>query len=250
MRLAVRPALAVSAALALAVPLVVASPAQATTYQPVGERTLANSSLSAKDIPRWMRHGNDPRPERTFRRGAAAASPDLCLDEKGNDVRGRQPRQSMQSMSTTRVNLDEFQFTEINSNIYQYRTRAAAVRAWNHLNALARGTCAGHIDVEAEVDGTTARAAVNTEVAELPRLFGTPGLELFIDVTVEVGARDLEILIRGDQYANYYLAGTSIIRVEFANVNGQSDGVGRVVRNYVKSMAMVVAQRVERRSSR
>ena len=249
MRSSLRPVLAVSAAVALAVPLVITSPAQATTYRPVGEATLANSSLSATDIPRWMRHGNDPQPDRTFLRGRNAASPDLCLDENGDDVVGRQPRQSMQSMSTTRVNIDDFQFTEINSNIYQYRTRAAAERAWAHLNALA-ATCAGNIEVDISEDGTEAQVAVNTQVAPLKRLFGTPGLELATDVTVNFEAQDFDLGIIGDQYANYYLAGTSIIRVEFANINGDFRGIGRVSRGFVETMAIVVAQRVERRSSR
>ncbi len=249
MRITLRPALAVSAAIALAVPLVAASPANADTYRPVGERTLANSSLSAKDIPRWMRHGNDPQPEQTFLRGRNAAAPDLCLDENGDDVTGKRPRQSMQSMSTTRVNLDDFQFTEINSNIYQYRTRAAAERAWAHLNRVAQ-TCAGDIEVDISEEDVDAQVAVNTQVDHLPNLFGTPGLEILTDVTVAIEAPDLDLGIIGDQYANYYLAGTSIVRVEFANINGQSRGVGRVVQGFVQSMSMVVAQRVERRSSR
>jgi len=249
MRITLRPALAISAVIALAVPLAVTSPAQANTYRPVGERTLANSSLSAKDIPRWMRHGNDPQPDQTFLRGRNAAAPDLCLDDNGDDVTGKRPRQSMESMSTTRVNLDDFQFTEINSNIYQYRTRAAAERAWAHLNTVAQ-TCAGNIEIDISEDGTDAQIEVNTEVGHLPNLFGTPGLELSTDVTVAIEASDLDLGIIGDQYANYYLAGTSIVRMEFANINGQSRGVGRVVQGFVQSMAIVVAQRVERRSSR
>lgn len=249
MRLTLRPALAVSAAIALAVPLVAANPANAANYRPVGERTLVNSSLKASDIPRWMRHGNDPQPEQTFLRGRNAVAPDLCLDENGDDVTGKRPRQSMQSMSTTRANIDDFQFTEINSNIYQYRTRAAAERAWRHLNTVAQG-CAGNIEIDVSEDGTEAQVAVSTEVEHLPNLFGTPGLEVFNDVSVEIEASDFDLGIIGDQYANYYLAGTSIVRVEFANINGQSRGIGRVVRGFVQSMAIVVAQRVERRSSR
>ena len=197
MRSLLRPALAVSAAVALTVPLVVASPAQANTYRPVGERTLANSSLSATDIPRWMRHGNDPQPDQTFLRGRNAVAPDLCLDENGDDVVGKRPRQSMQSMSTTRANIDDFQFTEINSNIYQYRTRAAAERAWAHLKTVA-ATCAGNIEIDISEEGTEAQVAVNTQVGDLPNLFGTPGLEIATDVTVAIEAQDFDLGILGD----------------------------------------------------
>lgn len=249
MRSFLRPALSVCAAVALAVPLVVASPAQAATYKPLGERALANASLGAADVPRWMARGTTPEAERTFAKKDAAIAPDLCLDANGDGIEGKKPRQYMESMVNTRVNLDDFQFIEVNSNIYQYRSRSAAESAWADLRAGA-ARCAGRVEADVEEEGNTVRAVITTEVSTTPALFGTQGLALFQDVDLAVNAADLEITIIGDQYANYYLAGTSIIRVEFANINGDFRGIGRVSRGFVETMAIVVAQRVERRSSR
>lgn len=249
MRPLIRPALAVAASVALTVSLAVAYPAQAATYTPLTERSLAGSSLGAGDVPRWMSRGTKPEPEQTFRKGRTASTPELCLDANGDAIEGRQPRQSMGSMVTTRVNLDEFQAIEINSNIYQYRTRAAAERAWSHLSSGA-SRCAGRIEVDVEEDGASVRAVIITEVNHTRPLFGTQGITLFQDVELDVNASELEIAIIGDQYASYYLAGMSIIRVEFASINGDFRGIGRVSRGFVDTMSIVIAQRVERRTSR
>ncbi len=245
----IRPALAVTAAVALTVSLAAASPAQAATYTPLSERSLANSSLGAADVPRWMSRGTKPEPDQTFRKGRTAGAPDLCLDANGDAIEGKRARQSMESMVTTRVNLDEFQAIEINSNIYQYRTRAAAERAWSHLSSGA-ARCAGRIEVDVKEDGASVRAVITTEVNHTRPLFGTPGITLFQDVDLDVNASDVEVAIIGDQYASYYLAGMSIIRVEFASINGDFRGVGRVSRGFVDTMSIVIAQRVERRTLR
>jgi len=244
-----RPVLASTAALALAVPLAVASPAQAASYRALGQEALANSSLGAADVPRWMARGTTPEVERTFLKGDAALRPDLCLDANGDAIEGKQPKKYMGSMVNTRVNLDDFQFIELNSNIYQYKTRAAAERAWSKLQVGA-AQCAGSIEVDVEEEGASVRAAITTEVHTTQALFGTPGLSLFQDVSLDVNAADLEIALIGDQYSNYYLAGMSIIRVEIANINGDFRGIGRVSRGFVDSMAIVVAQRVQQRTTR
>ncbi len=249
MRPFLRPVLAVCATLALAVPLAVTSPAQAATYKPLGERALGNSSLGVADVPRWMLRGSTPELDRTFLKKDAAPAPDLCLDANGDGIDGPQPRQYMGSMVNTRANVDDFQFIEINSDIYQYKSRGAAVRAWSELQA-GVAQCAGYIEADVEEEGTSVRVAITTEVSTTPTLFGTPGIALFQDVDLAVNAADLEIAIIGDQYSHYYLAGTSIIRVEFANINGDFRGIGRVSRGFVQTMAIVVAQRVERRSTR
>ncbi len=109
----------------------------------------ANSSLDAGG----HRHagcatGTIPEPDQHVPEGAAdAVAPDLCLDENGDDV-DRQAAASVDgSMSTTRANLDDFQFTEINSDIYQYRhagsRRAGVERAEDRAQ-----TCAGNIEID------------------------------------------------------------------------------------------------------
>jgi hypothetical protein len=238
-------------AAALALSVVVANPAQAnSTYRTLPERTLANSSMNASDVPRWMTRGMMPVAEQTFIKGAAAQRPDLCLDSDGNGIQGKQPRQYMESKVTLRQNLDAFSFTEVNSNIYQYRTRAAAVRAWANLRAAVQ-RCAGKIEVDVETEDASVTATITTKVLTTQSLFGTPGIALIQDVELDVEAADLEIDISGDQYGNYRLAGAAIIRVEYAKVNGPMTGfIGRVNRKFVDTMATVVAQRIERRSTR
>jgi hypothetical protein len=238
-------------ATALAFSVVVANPAQAnTTYRTLPERTLANSSMNASDVPRWMTRGMMPVAEQAFIKGARAPRPDLCLDSDGNGISGKQPRQYMESKVTLRQNLDAFSFTEVNSNIYQYRTRAAAVRAWAHLRAAVQ-RCAGKIEVDVEAEDASVTATITTKVLTTQNLFGTPGIALIQDVELDVEAADLEIDISGDQYGNYRLAGAAIIRVEYAKVNGPMTGfIGRVNRKFVDTMATVVAQRIERRSTR
>jgi hypothetical protein len=236
MKLTLRPVLAVSAAVALAVPVVIASPAQAGAYRPLDERSLANSSMSAADIPRWMRHGIAPRVERVFAEGRNASRPQLCVQEDNSYVEGMRPQQSMVSSVITRLDMEAGRGTVISSLIFQYRTRSDAKRAWADLNARAR-TCPTFVQEGVEV---------NTRTGTLRSVFGTPGLEVVTDYTVPIG----DIVATADVHANYYLAGTSMVQVQYDNSNGQRLGVGRVTQGFVQAMAIVLAQRVESRSSR
>lgn len=249
MKLYLRPVLAMSAALALAVPVVVCGPAQAEAYRPMDERALAGSSLGPADIPRWMRRGSDPQMRREFKEGRRAVRPDLCpSDEVGSpSVLGRRPQQSLQSVTFTRGGPDALETTLIESSIFQYRTREAAGSAWAFLNAQAQ-TCRSFVAEEVDPYGGRVYQEVDTRVRTLPTLFGTPGLEILTDVTA--GVENFDLAIMGDVYAHYYLAGTSVVRLLFMNVNGDSRGVGRVSEGFVQTMAIVLAQRVEHRSSR
>lgn len=236
-----RPVLALAACAALTVPLAV-QPAQAAQYSRLSERTLAHSSLGAGDVPRWMSRGTTPDPKQSFREGSIAGSPALCLDTNGEAVEGRQARESMASVVATRMN------SELGSAIYQYRTREAAVRAWNDLNARA-GQCQGRVDVDVAGEGISTRMVINSQVNQTRALFGTPGLTLFLDFDIVTNAFDSEFAFVGDSYVSYYLAGTSIVGVSFTSTEG-TRGVGRVTRGFVDTMSIVIAQRVERRSLR
>lgn len=242
MRSLMRPLLALTASVALTVPLVVAQPAQAAKYSPLSERGLTASSLGAGDIPRWMSRGTRPEARQTFLKGSLAGAPALCVDPSGEAVQGRQARQELASIVATRTS------KEIGSYIYQYRTREAAVRAWNQLNSLAV-QCEGRVEVDVAGDGIATRMVINTEVNQTRALFGTSGLTLFLDYDVVVDAFDTEFAFVGDSYVSYYLAGTSIVGVAFSSGEG-SRGVGRITREFVDTMSIVVAQRVERRSLR
>lgn len=237
-----RPVLAVVASLAVTLPMVLAQPAQAASYSPLSERSLANSSLGAGDVPRWISRGTRPEPKRAFRTGSMAASPALCLDQNGNSLEGRQPRQSMDSVVALRTN------TEVGSYVYQYRTREAAERAWSDLNSRAAG-CQGRVEVDLSDEGISTRMVVNTQVSQTPPLFGSAGLTLFLDYDIVTKAFDTKFAFVGDSYVTYYLAGTSIVGVAFTSSEG-TRGVGRVTRGFVDTMSIVIAQRVERRSLR
>jgi hypothetical protein len=244
-----RTAVIAGAALALTIPLAMVSPAQSATYSPLSQRGLANSSLGAADVPRWMARGVTPVANRTFLKGSDAPAPDICIAADGEDIDGKQPRKFMGSMVNTRESVDDFQFVEVNSDIYQYKSRAAAERAWAKLQ-MGVAQCAGRIEVDVEEEDASVRAVITTEVNQTERLFGTPGFTLFQDVDLGVNAADLEIIIIGDQYSSYYLAGTAVIRVEVANINGDFRGLGRVTRGFVDTMAIRIAQRVQQRSLR
>lgn len=237
-----RPVLAVAASVAIALPMVLAHPAQAADYTPLSERHLSASSLGAGDVPQWMSRGTKPVARQDFGTGSAAGSPGLCLDRSGESLEGRQARQSVVSTVALRMN------TEVASYVYQYRTREAAVRAWNTLNSRA-ALCEGRIEVDLSDEGISTRMVVNTTVSRTRPLYGTEGLTLFLDFDVVVKALDTKFAFVGDSYVNYYLAGTSIVGVAFASSEG-SRGVGRITRGYVDTMSIVVAQRVERRSLR
>jgi hypothetical protein len=237
-----RPLLALTASVALTVPLVVAQPAQAAAHSPLSERGLANSSLGAADVPRWMSRGITPVARQTFIKGSLAGAPPLCVDQSGEAVRGSQARQEMSSIVATRTG------KEIGSYIYQYRTREAAVRAWSALNSLA-AQCEGRVEVDVADDGMATRVVINTEVNQTRTLFGTSGLTLFLDYDGVVEAFDTEFAWFGDSYVSYYLAGTSIVGVVFSSGEG-TRGVGRVTRGFVDTMSIVIAQRLERRSLR
>ena len=237
-----RSVLAVVGSVAFALPMTLAHPAQAAAYTTLSERQLAASSLGAADVPRWMSRGSTPEVRRDYRTGSIAGAPALCLDRRGEAVEGRQARQSMDSSVALRKN------TDVGSYIYQYRTREAAVRAWNNLNSLA-AQCEGRIEVDLSDEGISTRMVVNTTVSETRPLYGTAGLTLFLDFDVVVKAFDTKFAFVGDSYVSYYLAGTSIVGVAFASSEG-TRGVGRITRGYVDTMSIVVAQRVERRSLR
>lgn len=237
-----RPVLAGAASVAITLPMVLAHPAQAATYTPLSENHLASSSLDAGDVPRWMSRGTKPVAQQDFGKGSTAGSPGLCLDRSGEALEGRQARQSMVSTVALRMN------TEVSSYIYQYRSREAAVRAWNNLNALA-ALCEGRIEVDLSGEGISTRMVFNTTVSQTRPLYGTAGLTLFLDFDVVTKAFDTEFAFVGDSYVSYYLAGTSIVGVAFTSSEG-SRGVGRITRGFVDTMSIVVAQRVERRSLR
>lgn len=242
---------AILAATALLAPLAVATTAQAGAYQPLDEQLLNGASLSMSDVPRWMRKHSKPTLDRTYN-DAPTSGADVCLDSDGNDVTGPVPREIMSSMGTTRQNLDDFSFVEINSDIYQYGTRGKAEKAWRQIQNTIWG-CQGTIvvEVDEEIDGeaVTVDITVATDVSEAQQLFGVPGYALRFSVDLGIYAKDLEIDLIGDQYAVYRLAGTSIIRVEYAKINGAVPLViGRNSRLFVDAMANVVAQRVQARS--
>lgn len=189
-----------------------------------------------------MSRGTTPKARQDFRTGSIAAAPAVCLDQTGNFTEGKQARQSMESVVPTLMN------KEIGSSIYQYRTRAAAVRAWDHLVSLA-AQCQERVEVDLSAEGISTRMVISTEVNQTRALFGTPGLTLFYDYDVVIDAFDTEFAFVGDSYVSYYLAGTSITSVWFSSGEG-SRGIGRVTRGFVDTMSIVVAQRVERRSLR
>jgi len=237
-----RSVLAVVGSVAFALPMMLAHPAQAAEYSPLSERQLTASSLGAGDVPRWMSRGTTPEARRDFRTGGIAGRPALCLDRSGDALEGRQARQSMDSSVPLRMN------TEVGSYIYQYRTREAAVRAWNNLNSLA-ALCEGRVEVDLSDEGISTRMVVNTAVSQTRPLYGTAGLTLFLDFDIVVKAFDTKFAFVGDSYVTYYLAGTSIVGVAFTSSEG-TRGVGRVTRGFVDTMSIVIAQRVERRSLR
>lgn len=240
MRSLMRPLLALTASVVLTVPLVVAQPAQAATYSPLSERGLALSSLGAGDVPRWMSRGSTPEAKQSFRTGSLASAPPVCMDQTGNFTEAKRARQSMESMVATREG------KEVGSIIFQYRTRAAAERAWNELISLA-AQCQRRVALDLSAEGISTRTVVLTEVSRTRALFGTSGLTFFYDFNVVIDAFGSKFAFVGDSYVSYYLAGTSITSVGFGSGTG-TRGVGRVTRGFVDTMSIVVAQRVERRS--
>lgn len=251
MRTPVTSALTLCAALALAVPLAIVSPAQAATYNTLGERALNNSSLGASDVPRWMQRDVSPRVERNYLTKGGARAPILCVDADGQEVTGPKPRQRMTSEVTTRVNIQDFRFIVLTSDIYQYPSRSAAEQAWSELQAdLAQCPVDTTITVE-EGPGITVQFEVRTQINATPALFGTPGISVFQDLTQSTtfpdGYTNDDF---GDGAYTMYLSGTSIVAVTLVNFNGEFRGIGRVSRNFVDTTAIVVAQRVQRRSLR
>jgi hypothetical protein len=238
----VKLAVTVTSSVALTIPLLVASPAQAAQYNPLSERGLANSSLGAGDVPRWMSRGTTPVAKQTYETGRVAGAPQVCLDQSGNFTEARRARQSMGSVVATGMN------RELGSFIYQYRTRAEAVRAWSNLESLA-AQCERRVEIDLAEQDISTRMVVKTEVNRTRPLFGTSGLTFFYDFDIAVNAFDTDFSFVGDSYVGYYLAGTSIVGVAFSSGEG-TRGVGRVTRGFVDTMSIVIAQRLERRSLR
>ena len=146
-------ALAVSAAMALVVPVAAAGPARASTYRPVSERTLENSSMGRADIPRWMRHGAAPQVERFYSKGRDAGGPLLCPGGKSPSdfISGKRAKELMNSRAILWEQPPN-QRGQLNSFIYQYGSRADAQSAWADLIAKAN-TCPSFITDYASSSG-------------------------------------------------------------------------------------------------
>jgi hypothetical protein len=196
-----------------------------------------------------MRRGNEPQMLSEFKQGRQAVRPDLCPSDVVNNpnVLGRRPQQSMKSVAFTRGGPDALKVTYIESSIFQYRSRADAESAWNFLSQQAQ-TCRSFVAEENDPFGGRVYQEVRTRVETLPTLFGAAGLEISTDV--DAGVEGVGVSVKGDIHAHYYIAGTSVVRVLFTNVDGDSRGIGRVSEGFVQTMAIVLAQRVERHSSR
>ena len=189
-----------------------------------------------------MSRGTKPEARRTYETGRNAGGPPVCLDQGGDFTEASRARQLMSSTVVTSMG------RELGSFIFQYRTRAEAVRAWSNLESLA-AQCERRVELDLSADGISSRMVVKTEVNRTRPLFGTSGLTFFYDFNVAIDAFDEKFSIVGDTYVGYYLAGTSIVAVAFISGEG-TRGIGRVTRGFVDTMSIVLAQRVERRSLR
>jgi hypothetical protein len=208
--------------------------------------------MTAADIPRWMRHDGVPLVAQFLSKGRDSDGPLLWPGGETADGRfidGTDARELMLAQATL-GEAGPYQRTEtkLSSYIYQYRRREQAVRAWTFLNEQAT-TCPSFVKDEGS-DFGRAWSAVDTHVSALPSVFGAAGLDNWTDVSCEYSDAAFQLELLGDTHFHYSLAGTSIVQVKHYTADGDSRRIGRATRGFVQTMAIVVAQRVERRSSR
>ncbi|NQU37100.1 MAG: hypothetical protein HQ526_05815, partial [Actinobacteria bacterium] len=188
-----------------------------------------------------------------YAKGANTFRFEMCVDANGDKVFGKKPAQEMNSTVSLLEELDgdgePIKQRVVSSDIYGYTSARAAKKAWNKLNK-ARTRCAKKINEPFDLPGVSLSAIVKQKTAALKTTNGAPGFavkqRVFIDIGT--GAPDgIQIYLGG--YTNYRYVGTTIQRVQFANLTNKSRAKSAIKPNwaaFTRQESITIADRVAR----
>ena len=214
--------------------------------KPLDEAQMRAVSLKISDIPSdLLIKGQTPARVIDYVAGKRAPAPDLCITKKGDTVYGKKPRQWMESNITLKEDLGNFSFVATNSDIYQYANAKRALKAYDELRTMAM-ECSQTTRAKVKDDGAKVKVKVKGKFKNAASIGGVRGFALSFDLNLGVDVPDkIDLALLADQYSVYHLSGTSIVRVEYAQVDGDKvKKIGKPKRQYTKSASRTVTYRV------
>ncbi len=196
-------------------------PAQAVHLVP-SPAELQSASLQLSDVPPSF--SDDPKWESSYTGPGDTRRYEMCVDKDGHKVFGTPPQQH----ENATVALDQTGSGEnitaakvVSSDIYAYRTRRVAHRAWRDLRK-ARARCAPTISKPMDFDGVMIDVEVTQAIRGLPRYHGSRGFSNHqkVSTVIKGGSQGMEIYVDG--YSAYRRVRNSILRVQFAHYDQDS----------------------------
>ncbi|MCH9816347.1 MAG: hypothetical protein K0U64_07830 [Actinomycetia bacterium] len=220
------------------------APANASHHlDPLSKQEMKKAGLRVSDVPDSF--GSDLKRDFTYTKGKKAAKPDLCLKGNGDTRYGKKPWRAAENLVGLAEDLDNFTFTETNSNLYQYRNSKKALRAFRDLRKKAN-KCVGTEKAKFNADGVKGKIDISAKKKKAARIGDVNGfgLELDLSLSIDIEKAGLDLSLIADQYAIYHLSGATIVRVEYADVSGEDlNAVTKTVKKYVKATARAVTYR-------
>jgi len=210
---------------------------------------MQRASLQLSDIPNSF--SKNPSRTTDYDKGAGAFPFEICVDSKGDKVFGKRPAQEMNSTVSLVEKLDPagdpIKQRVASSDIYGYTSPKAAKKAWKKLNKATK-RCAKNINEPFDLPGVTLSAVVKQKVKSLKTSNGAPGFSVKQRVAIDIGtgaASDIKIYLGG--YTNYRYVGTTIQRVQFANLSTKSRAKSKIKTKwaaFTRSESITIANRV------
>ncbi len=231
----------------------VAAPATAGDVGlPLTKAQMLSASLQLSDVPSSF--SDDPSWETAYGKGSKTFRFEMCVDKDGEKVFGARPAQQMNSTVTLVEKFDDdgepVKQRVVSSDIYGYKSASAAKKAWKKLNQATK-RCAKKINEPFDIgDDFELLAIVKQKTKPLNTYNGAPGFAVKQDVAIEIaeGTPDeLNIYLGG--YTNYRQVGTTIQRVQFANLNTKAKSKSKIKKkwaSFTRSESKTIAGRVAR----
>jgi hypothetical protein len=210
---------------------------------------LESASLQVADVPAGFWVNGDRTRSLSYTAAPKTLRFEACVDKDGNKVFGRVPVQHENSMVTlyqVGSGADTRATRAVSSDIYAYRSRSEALRAWKALER-DRRRCAPKAGTKVPFQGIDVEVDARQELRTLPRASGMPGYTLEQNVEALIAPTNpqgLSLWVGG--FTAYRQVGRAIVRAQFANYNRDSRE-GAALTDAYRSFTTQEALRVARR---
>lgn len=218
---------------------------------PHSKSQLLSASLKVSDVPSSF--SDDPSRETDYAKGSKTFRFEMCVDSNGEKVLGKKPIQEMNSTVSLVEKLDPdgepIKQRVVSSDIYGYSSANAAKKAWKKLNKATK-RCAAKINEPFDLPGVSLSAIVKQKVKPLSTSNGAPGFSVKQNVAIDIGTGapdEIQIYLGG--YTTYRQVGTTIQRVQFANLSTKSKAKSKIKSKwaaFTREESVTIANRVAR----